>query len=68
LLTRTCIIALVGLPFFFLFFIIWKIVKRTKFVSAKEADLDTGRSVAIEEVEGEQTKKKWWTKVISVLA
>ncbi|CAO3662134.1 unnamed protein product [Umbelopsis vinacea] len=44
------------------------LIKRTKFVSAKEADLDTGRSVAIEEVEGEQTKKKWWTKVISILA
>ncbi|GAB5593414.1 hypothetical protein Unana1_08314 [Umbelopsis nana] len=59
---------LIGLPFFFLFFIVWKIVKRTKFVKAVEADLDTGRSVAIEETEDEPTKKKWWKAVISYIA
>ncbi|KAM3578568.1 hypothetical protein VKS41_008953 [Umbelopsis sp. WA50703] len=59
---------LIGLPFFFIFFLAWKIIKRTKFVRASEADLDTGRSVFIVEDAENEPKRPWWKKILSFLA
>ncbi|CAO3690972.1 unnamed protein product [Umbelopsis ramanniana] len=59
---------IIGLPFFLIFLIGWKIIKKTKFVIPSEADLDTGRSVIVDEDEEGPGGKQWWQKALSYLA
>ena len=38
------ITAYVGIPIFAVFYVFWKVLKRTKFVKASEADIHTGKA------------------------
>lgn len=42
--TNDFITAYVGIPIYFLLYIFWKFFKRTKFVNAAEADIQTGKA------------------------
>ncbi|KAH8553233.1 amino acid permease/ SLC12A domain-containing protein [Umbelopsis sp. PMI_123] len=59
---------IIGLPFFLIFYVGWKIVKRTKFVDPADADLDTDRAVIVDEEEEGKGGNQWWQKALSYLA
>jgi len=51
-------------------YLFWKFYKKTKFVRAEDADLDTGRwepADVTEEAKQEQAEKKWYHKIYDVL-
>ncbi|EGR46158.1 amino acid transporter [Trichoderma reesei QM6a] len=43
--TQKFVVAYVGIPIFFTLFFGWKVIKKTKFRSSREIDLDTGRQL-----------------------
>ncbi|PPJ53594.1 hypothetical protein CBER1_00396 [Cercospora berteroae] len=50
-------------PIYITFFLVWKVVKRTKFVKSSEADIWTGKAELDAEVWPDQTPRNWVEKV-----
>ncbi|CAK4032016.1 amino acid permease [Lecanosticta acicola] len=55
--------AYVVIPIYLAFYLFWKIVKRTKFIKAAEADIWTGKAALDAEVWPEQIPRNVWEKI-----
>ncbi|KZF20858.1 putative amino acid permease [Xylona heveae TC161] len=64
--TSNFVASYVGIPIFIVPIIIWKIIKRTRFVRASEIDLWSGRLPEGETNEEEGVSKKLWKRAVAL--